>query len=133
MDVACAGVVGVAHEQVDEPDDGRLRREVADIRGALVVVIDARQLDVSTRARGEPLDRALDVAQARRLDDDLGAVHEAQVIERIIEERIGRGRHANGAAVGVSGGAHAMVEEIIARESVGEHDFGCHAVRPASR
>jgi hypothetical protein len=37
------GVIGIAHQEVHEPDDGRLCREVAHIGRALVVMIDARQ------------------------------------------------------------------------------------------
>ena len=68
MNVARARVIGVAHEQIDEPDDGRLRRKIANIGRALVVGIGARELDIAARARGESFDGGFNVARARRLD-----------------------------------------------------------------
>jgi hypothetical protein len=61
VDVARRGVVRVSHEQVQVAHHRRLIREVADIRGLVVIArVDTGELDRALGGRGQPLDKALD-------------------------------------------------------------------------
>jgi len=89
MDVAGGGRVGLFYEQVDVADDRRLVREIADVRGVVVVVVGGCELDVAVGSRGQPFNEAIDFVVRGLLGDD-GAVGAGEVIEAD-EECIGCG------------------------------------------
>ena len=70
MDVAGAGIVRVAYEQVHVADDRRLIREIAHIgREVVGIGVDARELDASLRAGRQPLHESLELSP---FDDLIG-------------------------------------------------------------
>lgn len=85
MNITGAGIIGVANEQIHEAHDGWLRRQVAHVGGAFVVVVDARQFDVTSRARGEALDRPFDIAAAGGFDDDVGLIDMPEIVQRVVK------------------------------------------------
>ena len=132
VDVARAGVVGLANEQVDETDHRRLAREIPHV-GERVVAPVARQcgvaaevphqLDHRLRRRERSPDR-VEQLLLRHLHQLHGhPIGVAQVVDRLRIRVAGDGDPD--AIVRQLEGEHAVVLEVLRREGLGDRKLGC--------
>jgi len=128
MDVARAGIVGVAHQQIDIPDDRRLVGEIANIRREVVVAaVGARELDCPLGARSQTLDEPIHFTGRGAFDGNFAPVCEGDVVDSR-EQCVWRGGNHHNAFSGYCSRAKAMMEQILPGQTVSQREFG-HRMR----
>jgi hypothetical protein len=134
MHVAGAGIIGVAHEQVNVANYGGLIREVANIRCPFVHVTGSSlrpgQLDGFAswcRVLREALDLAFYVGPRLSFDDRIAPINEREIVQGVVQQSIRRRDHTQRAAGHVSHRAYAVVYQIVSRYPIG----GCEPMRIA--
>ena len=124
MDVTCPSIVGVAHEEIDVPHDGRLIRQIADIGGEIIVLgeaaFDTLELDDAIGGRRKPFDETLYLLARMLLSDRGPPIGNGDVVERVFEQRVGRGGNDDTAVLLETHRADAMMQQVLAREAVSE-------------
>jgi hypothetical protein len=114
VNVAGTRLIRVADKEVDVSDDGRLVREIAYVGGEIILgAVDALELDEAIGRRRETLDEALNLLGRMLLGHGWPLVRERDVVERVVEECVGRCGHDDVAVVDPKR-AYAMVNQIFA-------------------
>jgi hypothetical protein len=122
VDVARPGVEGVAYEEVDVADDGRLRGQIPHVGRERVIpcVVDAGafELDGPLGLGGEALDETFYFIGRRALGNDRGAVRYGKIVECFGEEGVGRYRDDERAVFIKGAWAHAVMQQVLARDAL---------------
>jgi hypothetical protein len=114
VNVAGTRLIRVADKEVDVSDDGRLVREIANVCGEVILgSLDALEFYETICGRRETLDEALNLLGRMLLGHGWPLVRERDVIERVVEERVGRCGDDDVAVVDPKR-AYAMVNQIFA-------------------
>jgi hypothetical protein len=114
VNVAGTRLIRVADKEVDVSDDGRLVREIAYVCGKTILgAVDALELHQAVGRRRETLDEALNLLGRMLLGHGWPLIRERDVVERVVEECVGR-RGDDDVAVVDPKRAYAMVNQIFA-------------------
>ncbi len=130
VDVRRPGLDRAVDEQVHEPDDGRLAREVAEVIDVFLVLADERDLRVALAAARAVasaaavglLERFEDVTLAREPRLDLEARRDLEAVDRVVVGGIG---HRDGErAVRLRERHDLHAPEVLVREPPDRHGLG---------
>jgi hypothetical protein len=126
MDVAGAGVVGIAHEQIHVADDRRLVREVPNVSREIFVhaesTLQSLELDRALSRRRQALDVTIDLVLARRLDENGATIGEREIVDGVGEKGVRCGSDDEASVVLNANGTDAVVEQILAGDAVSERN-----------
>jgi hypothetical protein len=115
VNVAGTRLIRIADKEIDVSDDGRLVREIAHVCGKIIFgAVDALELHEAIGRRRETLDEPLNLLGRVLLGHCWPLVRERDVVERVVEECVGRYGDDNVAVLGDAEGAYAVVDQVLA-------------------